>query len=331
MARPLRIEIEDGIYHVTSRGLERRAVARDDRDRRRWLKLLGDVAARREWRVLAYALMDNHFHLFVRTPRADLSAGMHDLNSGYATWFNRRHERVGPLFQGRFKAILVERSYHYWELSRYIHLNPVRAGLVARPEDWQWGSCRFYFSTRGVPEWLAWQEVLCDHGRTVGAARRAYRTFLAEGLSSSARSPLAGVVASTLLGTPVFIERIIDRMQGRLPEQEVPAAKQLRRELTPAAIAEAVARQYALAPDALRVRDRKEHEAREVAVYLARAHTRLPLDEIGGFFGGVSGAAIWHTVRSVERRRAESRALRKRLRGLGEVLGQIQDSRSDPT
>src|SRR5512136_660169 len=125
MARPLRIDIPDGVYHVTSRGLERRKIVLDDRDRRKWLELLGEGATRRRWRVFAWALLDNHFHLFLRTPDADLSAGMHDLNSGYVSVFNRRHKRCGPLLQGRFKGILVERAAHDWELSRYVHLNPV--------------------------------------------------------------------------------------------------------------------------------------------------------------------------------------------------------------
>jgi REP element-mobilizing transposase RayT len=110
MARPLRLEFPGAVYHVTSRGIERRAIVRDDRDRARWLDLLDTVATRRRWQVYAFALMGNHLHLFLRTPNANLSAGMHDLNSGYATGFNRRHRRVGPLCQGRFKALRPEPS-----------------------------------------------------------------------------------------------------------------------------------------------------------------------------------------------------------------------------
>ena len=112
MARPLRIEIEDGVYHVTTRGWERRRIVRSDRDREDWLELLDQVVTRCGWRVFAWVLMTNHFHLFVRTPEANLSAGMHDLNSGYASLFNRRYRRAGSLFQGRFKgqAPMVDRG-----------------------------------------------------------------------------------------------------------------------------------------------------------------------------------------------------------------------------
>jgi REP element-mobilizing transposase RayT len=108
MSWRLRIEIDNGIYHVTARGWERPVIVRDDRDREKWSTLLHRVVVRFGWRFFAWVLMDNHFHLFFQTPEANLSAGMHDLNSGYATWFNRRHRRAGALFQGGFKAILVE-------------------------------------------------------------------------------------------------------------------------------------------------------------------------------------------------------------------------------
>ena len=129
MARPLRIEMENGLYHVTVRGWERRAIVDGEEDREDWLRLLDRVATRSSWRVFAWVLMSNHFHLFLRTLQPNLSAGMHDLNAGYASLFNRRHCRVGSLFQGRFKAILVENESHAWELSRYIHLNPVRSSV----------------------------------------------------------------------------------------------------------------------------------------------------------------------------------------------------------
>lgn len=108
MARPLRIEFEDGLYHVTVRGWERRQIVRCDRDREDWLRLVDKTVTRCGWRVFSWVLMSNHFHLYLRTPQPNLSAGMHDLNSGSASLFNRRHRRSGSLFQGRFKAILVE-------------------------------------------------------------------------------------------------------------------------------------------------------------------------------------------------------------------------------
>jgi len=251
MARSLRIDIPNGLYHVTSRGLERRAIVREHRDREHWTELLDRVADRRQWRVLAWALLDNHFHLFVRTPHADLSAGMHDLNSGYATAFNRRHGRVGPLFQGRFKGIVVESGRHEWELSRYVHLNPVRAGLAARPEDFPWSSCRHYFRSRGAPRWLAWEEVLCLHGRTVRTARRAYRAFLDEGMATRPKSPLSDVVGSTLLGSESFVERMRAWLSDRLPDRDVPAARALQRQVGVDAVVSVVCEEFGVSPESV--------------------------------------------------------------------------------
>ena len=126
MARPVRIEVAGGWYHVTARGNERRAIFRDDQDRRHFLELLEAWVRRFGLRLHAYVLMDNHYHLLVETGSANLTQAMQWLGVGYAVWFNRRHRRVGHLFQGRYKAIVVEAEVAAWELSRYVHLNPVR-------------------------------------------------------------------------------------------------------------------------------------------------------------------------------------------------------------
>ena len=313
MARPLRIEMPDGVYHVISRGLERRAIVRDDADRDRWLALLGRMAERRDWRVLAWALMDNHFHLFVRTPHGDLSAGMHDLNSGYVSSFNRRHRRHGPLLQGRFNAILVERDYHYDELSRYVHLNPVRARLVRRPDAYAWSSCRDYFHSRGVPAWLAWQDVLGQYGRTMRTARRRYREFLMAGVASPVPSPLKEVVGATLLGSSGFIARMKQRIADRLPDRDVPSARALRAEVSIEQVATAVCRAFAVSSELLAERGRHHNDARSAAVYLCRQHTRASGEAIGQRFGGVRGPAVWHIAHRIAQRRHRDNHLHAKL------------------
>jgi len=142
MTRPLRLEYEGAIYHVTSRGNAQEDVFLKDSDRTRFLEILGDVVARYGWICHAYCLMNNHYHLLIETPRANLSRGMQFLNGVYTQWFDRQHERVGHLFQGRFKAILVEKESHLLELTRYIVLNPVRAKMVRGVRDRPWSSYR---------------------------------------------------------------------------------------------------------------------------------------------------------------------------------------------
>jgi len=314
MARPLRIAIPDGAYHVTTRGLERRRIVRTNVDRSRWVDLLDVVCRRYGWHVFAWALMKNHFHLFLRTPQADLSSGMHDLNAGYVSWFNRKHHRCGPLFQGRFKAVLVERDHHYWELTRYVHLNPVRAGVVARPEEFRWSSCRAYFDQRIAPEWLAWSEVLAGHHRSLARARRSYRAFLKQGLASPPESPLNDAVASVLIGSSSFIDEMRSLVTKQPVELEVPAARVLRDTPDVAAVEEVVSSVFQVPPESLRVSRRHGNDPRHAAVYLCRALSRTPVALLGRHFGDVRGQAISNITTLVEHRRATDRRFDRLLK-----------------
>ena len=154
MARPLRIEYPDALYHVTSRGNRQEDIYLDDQDRNAFLKTLSRVCDRFNWVCHSYCLMSNHYHLMIETPEANLSEGMRQLNGVYTQTLNRNHSRVGHVFQGRYKAILVQKDSYLLELSRYIVLNPVRASMVHSAKDWRWSS---YQSTAGLvatPNWL---------------------------------------------------------------------------------------------------------------------------------------------------------------------------------
>ena len=140
MARPLRLELAGGLYHVTSRGNSRQDIYIDDEDRLCWLDLLGDTCTSFNWVCHAYCLMTNHYHIVLETVEGNLSQGMRQLNGVYTQRFNRRHRRVGHVFQGRYKAILVDKDSYLLELSRYVVLNPVRAAMVNDVGDWEWSS-----------------------------------------------------------------------------------------------------------------------------------------------------------------------------------------------
>ena len=155
MARPLRVEFAGALYHVTSRGNEKRPIFKNDGDRLKFLELLGEAVSRFGWTLTAWVLMTNHFHLVVQTNEPNLSRGMHWLNGTYAAWFNRRHGRWGHLFGGRFKAFLVEEETYFKEVLRYVVLNPVRAGLVAHPANYRWSSYRATAGLSPAPEWLS--------------------------------------------------------------------------------------------------------------------------------------------------------------------------------
>ena len=170
MPRSLRLDIVNGLHHVTQRGLERRDIVLNEDDRSHWWRLFERVARRCHWRVFAVTLLDNHFHIYLRTPEPNLSDGMHDLDGGYASFFNQRHKREGPLYQGRFKSVLVGNESHSWELSRYVHLNMYRAGLTKDPSQYRWSSYRFFLDGRRAPDWLDWRTVLAEFAGTEAAA-----------------------------------------------------------------------------------------------------------------------------------------------------------------
>ena len=160
MARPLRIEFHGALYHLTSRGDGQEAINRDDGDREVFLEVLAQVRERFNWIVHAYCLMGNHYHLLAETPDGNLSAGMRQLNGVYTQRFNRLHARVGHVYQGRYKGILVEKEAHLLELARYVVLNPVRAGMVRSVKDWPWSSYRATTGLSESPQWLTTDWIL---------------------------------------------------------------------------------------------------------------------------------------------------------------------------
>src|SRR6267142_1824255 len=181
MARPLRLEFSGAIYHLTGRGKARQKVFFTDADRELFLNTLAGVVTRYHWICHAYCLMENHYHLLVETPKANLAIGMRQLNGIYTQAFNRRHRRVGHLFQGRYKAIVVEKEAYLLELCRYVVLNPVRAKLVTQPRAWKWSSYRATAGMEEAPPWLTVDWVLGQFGQTRGRAHRAYQQFVAAG------------------------------------------------------------------------------------------------------------------------------------------------------
>ncbi len=297
MRKP-RWEFSGGVYHVINRGLERRAIVSDDGDRRNWARLFDRVADRHGWRVFAYVLLDNHFHIFLRTPQANLSTGMHDFQSGYATLFNKRHNRCGPLFQGRFKSVLVESDGHCWELSRYIHLNPVRAGETADPFQYRWSSYHYYLNAHGAPAWLDWRTVLAEIGRTEAAARVAYKRFVEAGIQNPPSNPLDNVVDGWILGSDSFVER----MHATLDDPSLHDEPSVDSHLTREDVVRAVASACGVTPDQIRARGRQHNEAREAAIWLIRDLLGEPIAAMGEYFGGVGKSTVSETIRRVRQR-----------------------------
>ena len=224
MSRPLRIEFPDALYHITARGDRREAIFEDDEDRRAFLRTLGQVVKRFNWLCYAWCLMDNHYHLLIQTPDGNLSMGMRQLNGVFTQISNRRHERIGHLFQGRFKAILVDSDAYLLELARYIVLNPVRARMVKEPKGWPWSSYRASMGLVEADEFLAVDGLLAQFARRRSTAQARYAQFVKEG--TNAPSLWGQLRGQVFLGRDDFVEKMQKQMaKHQRGEVQIPIAQ----------------------------------------------------------------------------------------------------------
>ena len=280
MARQLRLEFPGAIYHITSRGNARQEIFLDDEDRRSFLYLIGKEMQQQRWRCYSFCLMNNHYHLVIETPEGNLISGMRRLNGVYTQMFNRRHGRVGHLFQGRYKSIIVDREGYLLELCRYVVLNPVRAGIVEGPEQWRWSS---YNCTVGLREGLSWLDtkwILEQFSYDEKSARDQYRRFVLDGIGGP--RPWEGLKGQIWLGSTEFLEKM-DRLINKKSIKNVPITQTLPARPTKFEVIESVARVYDVSIDD--VIDRRDAGAYKAAVYLLRRVVNLGLKNVAEEFG----------------------------------------------
>lgn len=289
MSRQLRLEFPGAIWHVTSRGNERREIFRDDTDRRRFVTLLSKVITERRWILHAWVLMSNHYHLLVETPEVGLSRGMKWLNQEYAEGFNERHHRVGHLFQGRFKSILVEREGHLLELIRYIVLNPVRCHAVAFAGDYEWSNYRATAGLQPAPAWLEIDWTLDQFGAENRAgAHEAYRRFVADA-RGAAYNPWERVIGQIYLGGAAFCDRMQALVAGAERSREHPRAQRMFVRPTLDALVTLIADRFEVRAADLKRKSRGQ--ARKALALLAVDDAGLTLRSIADWMGVSDWAA----------------------------------------
>jgi len=334
MARPIRIDVADGWYHVTARGIDRRALFVSDRDRQHFLELAEDMVDRFGVRLHAYVLMQNHYHFLIQTPRANASAALQWINVSYSVWFNRRHGRCGPLFQGRFKSIPVD-GEGSWALraSLYLHLNPVRVkgldlgkrqrqaegrGLAIPGKDvirarlqrlraYRWSSYGIYAGYRSQPEWLTC-EVLWSRARRNGAEektsyRRWVEDYLRQGVEETTATRLTAAVA---MGSVEFLDRWRSLAKGDGTEQH--DLRRWRRLLPFERVVQAVESAKGETWD--RFCDRRGDWGRDLALWLGRKNCGLTLRELGSVAHGMAYPAVAKAVARMEQRLKHDHPLR---------------------
>ncbi len=222
MARPLRIEYPGAVYHITSRGNEKKAVFKSDQDRINFLNIFQHVNKRYNWICHAYCLMDDHYHLLIETPDGNLSIGMRQLNGVYTQLFNKLHGRTGHLLQGRYKSILIQKDSHLLEVCRYVVLNPVRAKMVEAPNAWKWGSYRATAGREDRHPCLTTDWVLGQFGGKRGKAEQEYRQFVQWGSDKNIWTEVRG---QAILGEEAFAERLVDYLKKHKDVPEIPKSQ----------------------------------------------------------------------------------------------------------
>lgn len=278
MTRPLRIEFSGALYHITARGNARKDIFFDDDDRQKFLETLSVTIDRNQWLCHAYCQMSNHYHLLIETPVPTLSRGMRYLNGVYSQAINRKKRNVGHFFQGRYKAILVEKESYLLELSRYIVLNPVRAGMVRSVRDWPWSSYRAMTGQVARPDWLTTDWVLGSFGNKRDLAIQSYKAFVSEGRKRA--SPWEDLKNQIYLGSEQFVEEMQSQLE---PEQSLDNIPKVQKSSVKKPLS-----YY-----------EERGESRKDFMALAYASGSYTLKEIGDYFG-VSHVTVSRAFKSYE-------------------------------
>ena len=310
MARPPRLHFSGALYHVISRGNRKQVLFQDASDYRKYQERLTHYLVRYKCLLYAYVLMPNHVHLLMEVGAVPLSRLMQGLQFTYAQYFNKKYQAVGHLFQGRYKAILCEKEAYLLELARYIHLNPVRAGLVKRPEEYRWSSYPVYLGQREEPA-VSTGFILQQFGQKPSTARRAFRRFVMESSGEGHRDDLYDLKIQLCLGSDRFVESLPVKNQVESPRYRIALAE----------ITSTVCRAFQLSPSSLsqRGRGREPAKIRHLIGYLAKDLGGFSYAEVAGSFKR-EAISFSVGVRRLENRLKQDPPLVAQIKGLREQL-----------
>ena len=317
MARPLRVEFSGAFYHVISRGNSGEPIFKTGRDKEKFLEYVKRTHELFSLVIHTYCLMANHYHLLVETPQANLSSSIQWLNVSYATFFNKKHGRNGHLFQGRFKALLVDADAYLKQLCRYIHLNPVRAGLVPTPSAYHWSSYSAFIGKTRCPKFLTTDWLFSNFGGKKKKAMKCFQDFVESADINTLEDPHAYLTGGFLLGRKDFVEWVRETfLSAREDEKEIPQLKLLKPRVSPERILQQICRESDCSEEQVRAPGRKNNKARKLAIYLARELSGKTCAELGMYFGGVSGPLITMISNRVAGERTRDRGLDTRIENL---------------
>jgi REP element-mobilizing transposase RayT len=318
MARQLRVEFEGAFYHITSRGNLGEKIFFKEGDKKKFLEMLKRTKDRYGYLLHAYALMDNHYHLLIETPKANISQIMQNINTSHTVYINKKYQRSGHLFQGRFKGIIVDKDAYLVTLSRYIHLNPVRANIVERPEKSRWTSYRSYINGKAGDELVSREDTLRCFSERKGDALKAHKMFVESGIRGVS-NPFEDLESGLVLGREAFIEKIMNSLDNVNADDELPQIRRLRKDVPSEKIIGYCCSYYGKTEKEL-IKRGKEKSERQVAIYLMKALSDKKTNrEIGNFFG-IKGPAVSVSVKAIEERTRKDKVLKRDIEILKERL-----------
>jgi putative transposase len=311
MGRPLRIQYPGAWYHVTSRGNERKPIFKGNEDRKRFLSYLASANERYGGMIHVYCLMDNHYHLLIETPRSNLSQILHHINGAYTNYYNAKRKRAGHLFQGRYKAIIVEKDAYFQELSRYIHLNPVRADIAERPSAYPWSSYGYYIGIAQQPEWLVVETLLGYFNKDIKEAQKDYKKFVEKVLEKEISSPLDEVFGGAFLGSEKFIEWVKEEwIEFKNADiRNIPVLKKLRGAPSLEQVERAVRS----------VINKNDPLYKKLCLYVSQHHVGYRLKDIG-FHNDMRGSAVCQSNRRLKEKINHDKKLKRSLKDIVEML-----------
>jgi len=320
MSRPLRLEYPGAWYHVMNRGLARQLIFRTDGHRQLFLELLYEIHNRYQVEIHAYCLMENHYHLFIRTPLANLSRAMRHLNGVYTQRYNQQMNRDGPLFRGRFKSIVVEAGIYLLRLSRYIHLNPVAAKLVKKAEAYTWSSYSAYLKKSNEPLWLSTRETLDYFGK--GRYRQKYKAFVEEGIDKELDDYFKKLKRIPILGSEAFVKTASEKhLQERHKIKNIPAHKHIQILPSLEKIQQVITSYYQLNASDLKKSKRGDGNIPRIAfMYLAQRFGQNDSLSISKTLGNIGAAGVSRSCRMFSKRLSEDSDVKKEIEKLIALL-----------
>jgi REP element-mobilizing transposase RayT len=319
MARPLRIQYEGAAYHIISRGNRAEYIFTDDKDKEYFIETIKKAAEKYKAELYAYCIMGNHYHLLLTTPYGELTKLMHYIGSAYGSYQRRQHGVIGHIFAGRYKSLCIEKEQYLLELSRYIHLNPVKAGITDRAEDYKWSSYRYYIGKEESPEWLNTGWLMEEYGKEKKKAYQRYKEFTEAGIKNPSLLPKEKIIGQAILGSKEFIKKIIKEIKKKA-HKDITGKRIYRGIIDLEELKDRVCRHYGV-KELSKPETKQEWQARRIFINLAKEKTTAYNRDIADIAGYGDSSAVTHQYkRTLHELKADRRLLRQWEAEKGKIM-----------